>query len=138
MLSQPGVNHRVALSNVGAATPMHIFTQVILSLIGHGRITTFIMLRSHRCNNRCSRPASSRSSLLVRAGGKVFADPVHKEIAAFAPATVANLGPGFDWMGCAVGVSHCCMIALALQLHQTMWRRGTECCMMGGMGWSPA
>ena len=57
---------------------------------------------------------------MVRAGGKVFADPVHKEIAAFAPATVANLGPGFDWMGCAVGVSHCCMIvALALRLHQT-------------------
>lgn len=25
-----------------------------------------------------------------------------KEAAAFAPATVANLGPGFDWLGCAV------------------------------------
>lgn len=23
---------------------------------------------------------------------------------AFAPATIANLGPGFDWMGCAVEV----------------------------------
>jgi len=45
-----------------------------------------------------------RGRLVVRAGGKVYADPVHKEIAAFAPATVANLGPGFDWMGCAVGV----------------------------------
>ena len=41
----------------------------------------------------------------MRAGGKVYADPVNKEVAAFAPATVANLGPGFDWMGCAVGVS---------------------------------
>lgn len=30
--------------------------------------------------------------------------PVQKEVIAFAPATVANLGPGFDWMGCAVEV----------------------------------
>lgn len=37
--------------------------------------------------------------------GKVYIDPVEKETAAFAPATVANLGPGFDWMGCAVEVS---------------------------------
>ena len=29
-------------------------------------------------------------------------DPVEKEATAFAPATVANLGPGFDWLGCAV------------------------------------
>lgn len=36
--------------------------------------------------------------------GKVYIDPVEKEAAAFAPATVANLGPGFDWMGCAVEV----------------------------------
>ncbi|KAG2483320.1 hypothetical protein HYH03_017821 [Edaphochlamys debaryana] len=40
--------------------------------------------------------------LNVSAGGKVYIDPVKKECAAFAPATVANLGPGFDWMGCAV------------------------------------
>jgi hypothetical protein len=37
-------------------------------------------------------------------GGKVYLDPVQKEVSAFAPATVANLGPGFDWMGCAVQV----------------------------------
>lgn len=35
-------------------------------------------------------------------GGKVYTDPVKQEITAFAPATVANLGPGFDWLGCAV------------------------------------
>eukprot|EP00192_Tetraselmis_astigmatica_P013162 CAMPEP_0117665380 /NCGR_PEP_ID=MMETSP0804-20121206/9778_1 /TAXON_ID=1074897 /ORGANISM="Tetraselmis astigmatica, Strain CCMP880" /LENGTH=319 /DNA_ID=CAMNT_0005472787 /DNA_START=281 /DNA_END=1240 /DNA_ORIENTATION=- len=29
-------------------------------------------------------------------------DPVEQEATAFAPATVANLGPGFDWLGCAV------------------------------------
>jgi homoserine kinase len=32
----------------------------------------------------------------------VYIDPVEKEATAFAPATVANLGPGFDWLGCAV------------------------------------
>lgn len=28
--------------------------------------------------------------------------PAHKYVKAFAPATVANLGPGFDFLGCAV------------------------------------
>lgn len=37
-------------------------------------------------------------------GGKVYLDPVEQSVSAFAPATVANLGPGFDWMGCAVEV----------------------------------
>lgn len=27
-----------------------------------------------------------------------------EEVSAFAPATIANLGPGFDWLGCAVEV----------------------------------
>ena len=31
-------------------------------------------------------------------------EPVTAEATAWAPATVANLGPGFDWMGCAVNV----------------------------------
>ena len=31
--------------------------------------------------------------------------PVSRSVRAFAPATVANLGPGFDWMGCAVEVT---------------------------------
>lgn len=31
--------------------------------------------------------------------------PVAQHSTAFAPATVANLGPGFDWLGCAVDVS---------------------------------
>jgi len=29
--------------------------------------------------------------------------PVERSVRAFAPATVANLGVGFDWLGCAVG-----------------------------------
>ena len=33
---------------------------------------------------------------------------LHQKVAkAFAPATIANLGPGFDWMGCAVEVQSC-------------------------------
>lgn len=31
-------------------------------------------------------------------------ESVASQISAFAPATVANLGPGFDWLGCAVEV----------------------------------
>lgn len=38
--------------------------------------------------------------------GKIYIDPTEKQVSAFAPATVANLGPGFDWMGCAVDVSY--------------------------------
>ena len=38
------------------------------------------------------------------AGGKLYIDPVLQQSSAFAPATIANLGPGFDWMGCAVEV----------------------------------
>ena len=41
----------------------------------------------------------------VAGAGKLYIDPVEQQAAAFAPATVANLGPGFDWMGCAVEVS---------------------------------
>jgi homoserine kinase len=40
----------------------------------------------------------------VAGQGKIYIDAVEREAAAFAPATVANLGPGFDWMGCAVEV----------------------------------
>jgi homoserine kinase len=49
-----------------------------------------------------TRATSSR--LPIVAGGKVYLDPVQSEATAFAPATVANLGPGFDWLGCAVEV----------------------------------
>jgi hypothetical protein len=42
---------------------------------------------------RCA--PTAKSSLL---------QPAVSEASAWAPATVANLGPGFDWMGCAVDV----------------------------------
>ncbi|KAI3426437.1 hypothetical protein D9Q98_008805 [Chlorella vulgaris] len=64
------------------------------------------------CHSRPAPPAAARCCarrphLAIRAQqvagqGKVYIDPTEKEVAAFAPATVANLGPGFDWMGCAV------------------------------------
>jgi hypothetical protein len=64
---------------------------------------------SRAAGRRCasvSRPrvAARSGRLNVVAGGKVYLDPVQKEATAFAPATVANLGPGFDWLGCAVEV----------------------------------
>lgn len=37
-------------------------------------------------------------------GTKLYIDPTLETVSAFAPATVANLGPGFDWLGCAVEV----------------------------------
>lgn len=59
-----------------------------------------VLLRQHR---------SAPDAAVCRAGpavmgGKVYLDPVEQSVSAFAPATVANLGPGFDWMGCAVEV----------------------------------
>ncbi|KAL6768721.1 hypothetical protein ACKKBF_B15920 [Auxenochlorella protothecoides x Auxenochlorella symbiontica] len=40
--------------------------------------------------------------------------PVRGEVAASAPATVANLGPGFDWLGCAVEGPGDTVVAVAL------------------------
>ena len=56
-----------------------------------------------RCT-RLARPARC-TRVHVVARGEAYIEPVTKECTAFAPATVANLGPGFDWMGCAVAVS---------------------------------
>lgn len=53
----------------------------------------------------------------VVAGGKVYLDPVQNDVSAFAPATVANLGPGFDWLGCAVEV--CAPMQRGLHGHAT-------------------
>ncbi|CAD7694738.1 unnamed protein product [Ostreobium quekettii] len=48
------------------------------------------------------RPHSGRSARCRCHGQRAAIEPVAAEIAAFAPATIANLGPGFDWLGCAV------------------------------------
>lgn len=50
----------------------------------------------------------------VAAQAKANIDPIEKEVAAFAPATVANLGPGFDWLGCAVDGDGDVVVARAL------------------------
>lgn len=55
--------------------------------------------------NRNPRHAAKCNNIKAAAQpGKSYIDPVEKEVSAFAPATVANLGPGYDWMGCAVDV----------------------------------
>lgn len=53
---------------------------------------------------RRQRAVAAEASAKAGGPGKHYIDAVEKEVAAFAPATVANLGPGFDWMGCAVEV----------------------------------
>jgi hypothetical protein len=65
-----------------------------------------------------------RRGLHVVAGGKVYLDPVQSEVTAFAPATVANLGPGFDWLGCAVEVgvgSRCSPAAVLVVVCCLIW-----------------
>ena len=46
------------------------------------------------------RQCSSSSTRLQAT--KSYLDPATTSVAAFGPATIANLGPGFDWLGCAV------------------------------------
>lgn len=59
-------------------------------------------------------PRRRAAGVAAAAPGKSFLDPVEKEVSAFAPATVANLGPGFDWMGCAVDGQGDIVTAVAL------------------------
>lgn len=66
----------------------------------HLRLTGSAGARAAAPGRRC-RLVSARAGVY---GGKVYIDPVKQECTAFAPATVANLGPGFDWLGCAVSV----------------------------------
>lgn len=49
-----------------------------------------------------SLPPPRRRQRLLCAASAAAIEPVQQQATAFAPATVANLGPGFDWMGCAV------------------------------------
>lgn len=71
---------------------------------------------SASCSRQRLAPAQavSRGSSVVF-GGKTYIDPVANEVSAFAPATVANLGPGFDWMGCAVQAGGDVVTAKALR-----------------------
>lgn len=54
--------------------------------------------RSFKCK------AEARGHLQTPASPSAL-EPVADHATAFAPATIANLGPGFDWLGCAVDVS---------------------------------
>jgi hypothetical protein len=87
------------------------------------------------------RPLAKRARIVTRstsrpvvAGGKVYIDPIQKQCTAFAPATVANLGPGFDWLGCAVEVRTCqsTTVTVKPRAHGLVWmvagRRGHGGC----------
>ncbi|KAG6530328.1 homoserine kinase-like [Zingiber officinale] len=52
---------------------------------------------------RCSAGAKSLILTASTASNPTDSSPVFRSLTAFAPATVANLGPGFDFLGCAVG-----------------------------------
>lgn len=56
--------------------------------------------------NRIEAPsAHGRRVVIARSaqgGLKSYLDPIESSVSAFGPATVANLGPGFDWLGCAI------------------------------------
>ncbi|GMH39582.1 hypothetical protein BSKO_07480 [Bryopsis sp. KO-2023] len=56
------------------------------------RLQETVRSRPLRCLPSQSQAPSTRSGL----------EPVLEKVSAFAPATVANLGPGYDWFGCAV------------------------------------
>ncbi len=78
---------------------------------------------------RHRRDAACRAAHSVL-GGKVYLDPVLEEASAFAPATVANLGPGFDWMGCAVEVGRCFRKGYwAAQEQAVVAQSPTACCL---------
>ena len=63
--------------------------------------------RTRRQHRHCARalPAVAAQYATLPAQEQPLLQPVSRSARAFAPATVANLGPGFDWMGCAVEVS---------------------------------
>ena len=62
-------------------------------------VTTTTFRRRSQCSSRL------QMSCRAEVSQPKIRHPVAKEAKAFAPATIANLGPGFDWMGCAVEVS---------------------------------
>ena len=57
--------------------------------------------REHAARVRCRASLAQEQAAPSSRG---CPEPVLREAVAFAPATVANLGPGFDWLGCAVEV----------------------------------
>ena len=68
------------------------------------RKVRLLSVTKHRAWTRSQRSRQSQLSCRAEASQPSVRHPVAKEARAFAPATIANLGPGFDWMGCAVEV----------------------------------
>ena len=61
-------------------------------------------------------PTPGRLRCHSLASGKQTLEPVLHQATAFAPATIANLGPGFDWIGCAVEVAPFPVLNMAANL----------------------
>lgn len=84
------------------------------------------------CRLKPGTNGSARVACQATATGKLYIDPVLQHSSAFAPATIANLGPGFDWMGCAVEVHLTCTISstfLAYIYLKMCTRRSTLDCL---------
>jgi hypothetical protein len=60
------------------------------------KLRIFAAYRVHQRNDVSAKCAPSLQATRL--------EPVTAEASAWAPATIANMGPGFDWMGCAVNV----------------------------------
>lgn len=70
----------------------------------HGDQTGKGQERSQRRDAGIRRVIDGRNMMNRVYAGKMYMDPVTESVSAFGPATVANLGPGFDWLGCAIDV----------------------------------
>jgi len=74
--------------------------------------------------------------------GKMYMDPVTESVSAFGPATVANLGPGFDWLGCAIDVRFVlislviCLINYIFMIQTYIYLTGCDCWLYRGKGTS--
>lgn len=89
------------------------------------RSFTSISQRSARCRialQRSCKVHTQKRCLCCRAEAGATSstiDPVAQTITAFAPATIANLGPGFDWLGCAVEVRQ--LLPISETIPHIMW-----------------
>lgn len=75
--------------------------------------------------NKSAGRSKREKSVACRADGSAQSarQPVAQSSTAFAPATIANLGPGFDWLGCAVEVivQRCPMVLLPNPTSSIVW-----------------
>jgi len=128
--------HAYLAVSVEVTTPTRDFGMHTCSHFISGTYSPSQLCRRHHTRNRgfCrkTQPTTAQHATVTAqprsTNGQL--SPHQKIAKAFAPATIANLGPGFDWMGCAVEVclklkqsmSHSCPRRLygAAALYQLM------------------